>query len=190
MFDPTSRYAPIDDATIDVAQPDGTERDRYASSAGGSSRRRRSMTPLVEHTFADGERLDILAARYVGDPEAVLAPVRRQRRRSGPASSSEPGRILDRRDPEALTRCSASTLGVRLLLWIGDTVPMPPRPALMDALTRVQVTNDADSGDGFQLTFSARPQEPARLGPRSTASLDADEAGGDRRSTWASSPRS
>ena len=54
----------------------------------------------------------------------------------------------------------ASTLGVRLLLWIGDTIPLPPRPALMDALTRVQVTNDADSGDGFQLTFSLGRQNP------------------------------
>jgi hypothetical protein len=53
-----------------------------------------------------------------------------------------------------------STLGVRLLLWIGDTVPMPPRPAVMDALTRAQVTNDADSGDGFQLTFSLGRDNP------------------------------
>ena len=53
-----------------------------------------------------------------------------------------------------------STLGVRLLLWIGDTVPMPPRPAVMDALTRAQVTNDADNGDGFQLTFSLGRDNP------------------------------
>lgn len=92
MFDPTSRYAPIEDATIDVPQPDGTSRTiRF--------KRRRflpdpdSMTTLVEHTFADGERLDIIAARFAGDPEAywrlcdandTLRPVELER----------PGRIL------------------------------------------------------------------------------------------------
>ena len=30
----------------------------------------------------------------------------------------------------------------------------------MDALTRVQVTNDADSGDGFQLTFTLGRKNP------------------------------
>jgi hypothetical protein len=47
-----------------------------------------------------------------------------------------------------------SELGVRLILWTGGTLPMPPKPGVIDALTRVQVTNDEDSGDGFQLTFA------------------------------------
>ncbi|MBZ4415593.1 phage late control D family protein [Myxococcus sp. RHSTA-1-4] len=48
----------------------------------------------------------------------------------------------------------AGELGVRLVLWMGRTIPLPPPPAVANALTRVEVTNDADGGDGFQLTFS------------------------------------
>lgn len=44
-------------------------------------------------------------------------------------------------------------LGIRLNLLIGKTVPVPASSDLINALTKVEVTNDADSGDGFQLTF-------------------------------------
>jgi hypothetical protein len=47
-----------------------------------------------------------------------------------------------------------SELGIRLMVWTGGVIPTPPRPGVIDALTRVQVTNDEDSGDGFQLTFA------------------------------------
>lgn len=69
MFETSSRYASVEDATIDIAQRDGTLRPtRY--------KRRRflpprgSMTTLLEHTVLDGERLDTIANRYVGDPTA------------------------------------------------------------------------------------------------------------------------
>lgn len=48
----------------------------------------------------------------------------------------------------------ASQLGIRLLLWTGATIPTPPSPSVLAALDRARVTNDADAGDGFQLTFS------------------------------------
>lgn len=48
----------------------------------------------------------------------------------------------------------ASTLGVRLLLWIGPTVPLPAPAELLQNLTRVRVTNDGGGRDGFELTFS------------------------------------
>ena len=67
MFDKTSRYAGIDTVTVTVSSPDGDTRDvRYV--------RRRfvpaadSHTTLVEHRMAAGERLDLLSARYAGDP--------------------------------------------------------------------------------------------------------------------------
>ena len=47
-----------------------------------------------------------------------------------------------------------SVLGIRLMLWTGTTVPTPPSPSVMSALSHVQVTNDAETGDGFQLTFT------------------------------------
>jgi hypothetical protein len=47
-----------------------------------------------------------------------------------------------------------NVLGIRLLLLIGKTIPLPASSALTSALTRVEVSNDAQSGDGFQLTFT------------------------------------
>jgi hypothetical protein len=46
-----------------------------------------------------------------------------------------------------------SALGIRLLLWTGGTIPSP-HPELLLALESATVTNDADSADGFQLTFA------------------------------------
>lgn len=45
-------------------------------------------------------------------------------------------------------------LGVRLLLLIGDTVPVPAPYDLISALQQVEVTSDTGKGDGFQLSFS------------------------------------
>ncbi len=48
----------------------------------------------------------------------------------------------------------ASILGVRLVLWMGKTIPLPAPPDVLDALLKVEVTNDDENGDGFQITFS------------------------------------
>jgi hypothetical protein len=50
----------------------------------------------------------------------------------------------------------ASQLGIRLILWIGATVPTPAPYEVMTALESAEVTNDAETGDGFQLTFGLR----------------------------------
>lgn len=67
MFDTTSRYFSIATTTIAVPDPDGGTRElRYIKRrlipAG------ESMTTLLEHTFVEGERLDMITARYLGDP--------------------------------------------------------------------------------------------------------------------------
>jgi nucleoid-associated protein YgaU len=67
MFDASSRYASIETAFADVAGPDGETRPvryvrrRFIPQPGDS-------TTLVEHTVTQGERLDLIAARYLGDP--------------------------------------------------------------------------------------------------------------------------
>lgn len=67
MFEPTSRYATVEDATMTVTDPDG--RPRVIA-----YKRRRfvpaptDLATLVEHTVAEGERLDNITARYLGDP--------------------------------------------------------------------------------------------------------------------------
>lgn len=53
-----------------------------------------------------------------------------------------------------------SQLGIRLVLLTGQTVPLPARPEALRALTRVEVTNDAQSGDGFQITFTLSKDQP------------------------------
>jgi hypothetical protein len=45
-------------------------------------------------------------------------------------------------------------LGIRLIFWAGSTVPTPPSRSVLAALSHVRVTNDAETGDGFQLTFT------------------------------------
>jgi hypothetical protein len=67
MFDSTSRYFSIPTTTITVPDPeDGTRDVRYVKRRIIPSGE--SMTTLVEHTFVEGERLDLITARYLGDP--------------------------------------------------------------------------------------------------------------------------
>ncbi len=48
----------------------------------------------------------------------------------------------------------SSILGIRLLLWTGGTIPTPVPMEVLESLLQVDVTNDAEQGDGFQMTFS------------------------------------
>ena len=68
MFEPTSRYHGIETVKTMVSDNGGEPRiisykRRRIIPSGGA------MTTLVEHTVVEGDRLDNLAARYVGDPE-------------------------------------------------------------------------------------------------------------------------
>lgn len=47
-----------------------------------------------------------------------------------------------------------SQLGIRLILLLGKTVPVPTPYEIMTALTQVTVTNDAQQQDGFQMNFA------------------------------------
>ena len=100
-FPPTSRYSGIDVATL--ALPDGhlvpylrrrflPQPDRFAL--------------LQEHVVTEGERLDNITARYMGDPEAFW-------------------RIADANSamrPEALTE----TIGRRLRITLPEGIPGTP----------------------------------------------------------------
>ncbi len=45
-------------------------------------------------------------------------------------------------------------LGIRLMLLVGKTVPLPASADLLAAITRVEVINDSDLGDGFEIIFT------------------------------------
>ncbi len=66
----------------------------------------------------------------------------------------------------------SSTLGVRLVLLLGDTVPLPAPYEVMSALTRAQVTMDASGADGFQLTFQLSKDTVVDYGLVLTGALD------------------
>lgn len=58
----------------------------------------------------------------------------------------------------------ASTLGIRLVLWMGASVPTPAPQAVVDALESVEVTNDREAGDGFQMTLVVRKDQTLDYG--------------------------
>jgi hypothetical protein len=45
-------------------------------------------------------------------------------------------------------------LGIRLILLIGKTVPLPASKSVMTALKRVEINNETDGNDGFEMTFT------------------------------------
>lgn len=67
MFDANSRYAKLPNATHKTKDADGNERiliykrRRLLPAPGGGS-------TVLEHKVVDGDRLDNLTARYLGDP--------------------------------------------------------------------------------------------------------------------------
>jgi hypothetical protein len=67
MFDPTSRYHAIETVTMDGTDNDGAlrriayKKRRFIPSVEGAQ-------TLAEHTITQGERLDNVTARYLGDP--------------------------------------------------------------------------------------------------------------------------
>lgn len=67
MLEPNSRYYSVEEATLETPDGQGGKRPvRYL-------RRRfipspQGQTTLIEHRVTQGDRLDIITARYLGDP--------------------------------------------------------------------------------------------------------------------------
>jgi hypothetical protein len=69
----------------------------------------------------------------------------------------------------------ASKLGIRLVLWMGKTVPRPAPAEALNALTDVEITNDVEQpGDGFQLTFTLAKNKTGEYGLLQSGALDPD----------------
>lgn len=68
-----------------------------------------------------------------------------------------------------------SLLGIRLILLLGKTVPLPAPAAAMSALKKVKVINDADGQDGFQLTFALGKDKLGDYSLLASGALDPDK---------------
>jgi hypothetical protein len=65
-------------------------------------------------------------------------------------------------------------LGIRLILLLGRTVPLPAPASAMNALQRVKVINDSDGNDGFQITFTLGKDKMGDYSLLSSGALDPD----------------
>jgi hypothetical protein len=53
-----------------------------------------------------------------------------------------------------------SQLGIKLMLLMGESIPLPASYDVMQALSKVVVTNNSDGWDGFELTFTMNKEKP------------------------------
>ena len=65
-----------------------------------------------------------------------------------------------------------SLLGIRLILWMGSPIPTPAPYEVMSALSSVEVINDMDTGDGFQITFALGKGKDAEYGLLKNGALE------------------
>jgi phage protein D len=65
-----------------------------------------------------------------------------------------------------------SLLGIRLILWMGSPVPKPAPYDVMSSLANVEVINDMDTGDGFQITFTLGKGKDAEYSLLKNGSLE------------------
>lgn len=67
-FEPGSRYRDIEEATITIVGPDGTARQIAYLRRRFVPRASDGRAAATEHLVCEGERLDQITARYLGDP--------------------------------------------------------------------------------------------------------------------------
>jgi hypothetical protein len=68
----------------------------------------------------------------------------------------------------------ASKLGIRLILLLGQKAPEPAPAEVMTALQRVEVENNIDGEDGFQLSFTVGKGRRGEFGLLRSGALDPD----------------
>ena len=161
MFDHTSRYYAIETATLTL--PDGRRCRLQAPPLPAAGE---EMPLLAEVAVAQGERLDLLAHRTLGDPLAVLAHLRRQQR---DGSARE---LTDRAGPR---RCAVplpqSLTDSPILMMLGLHLQTADRPDGRRCRRRrtsrrrvqsVQVTHNDEGQSGFQIDLPGRPRRASR----------------------------
>jgi hypothetical protein len=66
------------------------------------------------------------------------------------------------------------TLGIRLILSIGQTLPLPAPKSVMTALKRVEINNQTEGNDGFEMTFTLAKGRLGDYELLSSGALDPD----------------
>ena len=66
------------------------------------------------------------------------------------------------------------TLGIRLILLLGPTLPLPAPEKVMTALKRLEITNATDANDGFEMTFTLGKGKLGDYELLSSGTLDPD----------------
>jgi hypothetical protein len=66
----------------------------------------------------------------------------------------------------------SSLLGIRLILWMGKTIPSPAPMEVLNSLSSVEVKNDSENGDGFKITFTLSKDKTGDFGLLNNGALD------------------
>lgn len=64
-------------------------------------------------------------------------------------------------------------LPIQMMLWLGDTVPLPAPYEVTSALIRAEIADDADGNSGFQLMFTLAKQKLGEFGLVRSGKVDA-----------------
>jgi hypothetical protein len=96
MFEPTSRYSTLETATITTAEGRAVAYKRRRFLPRGAE-----MPLLVEVTVVEGDRLDLIAARVLGDPEQFWRICDANDAMNPPDLTARPGRALRVALPQA-----------------------------------------------------------------------------------------
>ena len=120
-------------------------------------------TSLQNYVIVDGDRLDNLAAKFLGDPCLYLDDLRRRRRHDPDELTAQveaPSKSLWLR---GFPRERGMGSPLYLTLMVGPVEAVPAPKPLMDALTGVEVNVSATSKSGFQLSFTLANSSPLQL---------------------------
>ena len=156
MINSTSRYAQVGTDSLTITRnglpdPDPVSQAALHSADGGPDQLRSTHRPAGQCASTTSPRsTSTIRPCSGGSPTSTWC--------FRPKIFHQGDRATDRDRVAAVRRIHAmsallDTLGIRILLWLGDPIPLPQPPDLIQSLLSADVTQ-TDDGDGFQLVFA------------------------------------